>query len=171
MKSGQLSVKELCVISIIACIEAVVFTSFSQVLYLEAITLTILMFAVVFKARIAFMGAVVYGLVNMVINGITPWTMMYFLIYPCYTMLVILMKPLLKNHVIGYSILCGLLSFLTGQLLQLPYLLFSSTVTAFYLLAGLKTSLIQGGLSVVLCFVLFQPLRVVLEKIERRLNV
>ena len=171
MKSGQLSVKELCVISIIACIEAVVFTSFSQVLYLEAITLTILMFAVVFKARIAFMGAVVYGLVNMVINGITPWTMMYFLIYPCYTMLVILMKPLLKNHVIGYSILCGLLSFLTGQLLQLPYLLFSSTVTAFYLLAGMKTSLIQGGLSVVLCFVLFQPLRVVLEKIERRLNV
>lgn len=171
MKSGQLSVKELCVISIIACIEEVVFTSFSQVLYLEAITLTILMFAVVFKARIAFMGAAVYGLVNMVINGITPWTMMYFLIYPCYTMLVILMKPLLKNHVIGYSILCGLLSFLTGQLLQLPYLLFSSTVTAFYLLAGLKTSLIQGGLSVVLCFVLFQPLRVVLEKIERRLNV
>ena len=171
MKSGQLSVKELCVISIIACIEAVVFTSFSQVLYLEAITLTILMFAVVFKARIAFMGAVVYGLVNMVINGITPWTMMYFLIYPCYTMLVILMKPLLKNHVIGYSILCGLLSFLTGQLLQLPYLLFSSTVTAFYLLAGMKTSLIQGGLSVVLCFVLFQPLKVVLEKIERRLNV
>ena len=171
MKSGQLSVKELCVISIIACIEAVVFTSFSQVLYLEAITLTILMFAVVFKARIAFMGAVVYGLVNMVINGITPWTMIYFLIYPCYTMLVILMKPLLKNHVIGYSILCGLLSFLTGQLLQLPYLLFSSTVTAFYLLAGMKTSLIQGGLSVVLCFVLFQPLKVVLEKIERRLNV
>lgn len=171
MKSGQLSVKELCVISIIACIEAVLFTSFSQVLYLEAITLTVLMFAVVFKGRIALLGSVVYGLVNMVLNGITPWTIMYFMIYPCYTALVILMKPVLKDKVLGYSLLCGLLSFLTGQILQLPYLLFSSTVTAFYLLAGLKTSLIQGGLSAVLCFVLFQPLRAVLEKIERRLNV
>ena len=171
MRSGQFSVKELCVISIIACIEAVVFTSFSQVLYLEAITLTILMFAVVFKKRISLMGAVVYGLVNMVINGITPWTFMYFLIFPCYTALVILMKPVLKDHVLGYSLLCGLLSFMTGQLLQLPYMLVSSKVTAFYLLAGLKTSLIQGGLSAVLCFVLFQPLRVALEKIERRLNV
>lgn len=171
MKSGQFSVKELCVISIIACIEAVAFTSFSQVLYLEVITLTVLMFAVVFKKRIALMGAVVYGLVNMVVNGITPWTLMYFLIYPSYTMLVIVMKPVLKDKVFGYSVLCGVLSFMTGQLLQLPFMLFSSKVTAFYLLAGLKTSLIQGGLSAVSCFVLFQPLREVLEKIERRLNV
>ena len=52
MRSGQFSVKQLCVISIIACIEAVVFTSFSQILYLEAITLTVLMFAVVFDKRI-----------------------------------------------------------------------------------------------------------------------
>ena len=171
MRSGQFSVKQLCVISIIACIEAVVFTSFSQLLYLEAITLTVLMFAVVFDKRISLMGALVYGLVNMVINGITPWTFMYFLIYPCYTLIVIAMKPVLKDCILGYSVLCGVLSFMTGQFLQLPYLLFSEKVTAFYLLAGLKTSVIQAGLSAVSCFVLFQPLRVVLEKIERRLNV
>ena len=171
MRSGQFNVKELCVISIIACIEAVVFTSFSQVLYLEAITLTVMMFAVVFDKRISLMGALVYGLVNMVINGITPWTVMYFLIYSCYTLIVIVMKSVLKDRVLGYSVLCGVLSFMTGQLLQVPYLLFSSKVTAFYLLAGLKTSLIQGVLSAVSCFVLFQPLRGVLKKIERRLNV
>ena len=171
MRTNQFSVKELCVISIIACIEAVMFTSFSQVLYLETITLTVLMFAVVFKPRIAFMGAVVYGLVNMVVNGITPWTMMYFVIYPCYSLIVIGLKRPFKHRVLLWSVLCGVLSFLTGQILQIPFLLFSAKVTAFYLLAGLKTSLIQGGLSAVLCFMLFQPLRVVLEKIERRLNV
>ena len=99
------------------------------------------------------------------------WTFMYFLIYPCYTLIVIVMKSVLKDRVLWYSVLCGVLSFMTGQLLQVPYLLFSSKVTAFYLLAGLKTSLIQGVLSAVSCFVLFQPLRVVLKKIERRLNV
>lgn len=166
-----ISVKECCVISIIACIETVVFTSFSQILYLEAITLTVILFAFVFKKRTAFLGAVVYGLVNMVIHGVTPWTMMYLTIYPAYTSIVFLLKPVIKQNVLGWSIVCGVLSSMTGQLLQIPYLLFSTKVTAFYLLAGLKTSLIQGSISAVFCFMTFQPLRAVLERIERRLQV
>ena len=167
----NLSVKEVCVISIMACIEAVVFTVFSQVLYLEGITLTVMLFAAVFKKRTAFLAAVVYGFVNMVLNGVTPWTFMYLLVYSSYTLIVCALKPVLKNHLIGWCILCGMLSFLTGQLLEIPYLLISKKVTAIYLLTGLKTSLIQGGLSAVLCFLTFRPLRGVLERIERRLNV
>ena len=72
-----MSVKELCVISIMACIEAVIFSSFSNILYLEGITLTILLFAAVFPRRTAFMAAVVFGLVNMSAQGVTLWTMMY----------------------------------------------------------------------------------------------
>ncbi len=168
---SKISVKELCVISIMACIEAVMFTMFSQVLYLEGITLTVLLFACVFQCRTAFLAAVVYGFVNMVFHGITPWTMMYLLIYPVYTLIVCGCKRWISHRVALWAILCGFLSFLTGQLLQLPFLLVSKTVTAIYLLTGLKTSLIQGCLSAVLCFLLFQPLRDVLERIERRLNV
>lgn len=168
---SKISVKELCVISIMACIEAVMFTVFSQVLYLEGITLTVVLFACVFRCRTAFLAAVVYGFVNMLIHGATPWTMMYLLIYPAYSAIVSACRSLIGQRVLIWSVLCGILSFLTGQLLQLPFLLVSKTVTAIYLLTGLKTSLIQGCLSAVLCFLIFQPLRDVLERIERRLNV
>ena len=167
----KLTVKELCVISIMACIEASVFNLFSQILYLEGITLTVVLFASVFKRRTAVLAAIVYGSVNMVINGITPWSVMYLLIYPSYSLFVSAVNPIVKHHLIPWCCICAFLSFLTGQLLEIPFLLVSEKVTIFYLLTGLKTSLIQGGLSAVLCFLTFQPLRAVLERIERRLNV
>ncbi len=168
---SKLTVRELCVISIMACIEASVFYLFSQILYLEGITLTVVLFACVFKRRTAVLAAAVYGLVNMMVNGITPWSMMYLLIYPSYSLFVSVMNPVLKHRLIPWCCICAFLSFLTGQLLEIPFLLVSEKVTIYYLLMGLKTSLIQGGLSAVLCFLTFRPLRVVLERIERRLNV
>ncbi len=168
---AKISVRELWVISIMACSEAVLFTVFSQVLYLEGITMTVHLFSCVFDCRTPFLAAVVYGFVNMLFHGVTPWTMIYLLIYPVYTLIIYGCRALIAHRVVLWSVLCGFLSFLTGQLLQLPFLLVSKTVTAIYLLIGLKTSLIQGCLSAVLCFLLFQPLRDVLERIERRLNV
>lgn len=43
--------RELCFIAVIASIEAVVFTSFSFILYLECITFTIVVFAMTFQTR------------------------------------------------------------------------------------------------------------------------
>ena len=166
-----ISVKELCVIAMMACIEAVVFSSFSHILYLEGITLTVLLFAVVFKRRTAFLAAVVYGLVNMIVSGVTLWSMMYFLIYPGYTLICCGLKPVLKENVLLWSLCCGILSFSTGQILQIPWMLFSKRLTMIYVLTGLKTSLIQGCLSAVFCFLCFKMLREVLKRIERRLNV
>ena len=49
--------RELCFIAVIASIEAVVFTSFSFILYLECITFTIVVFAMTFQTRQAVLGA------------------------------------------------------------------------------------------------------------------
>ena len=50
-------------------------------------------------------------------------------------------------------------SFLTGQLVDLPFLLLSDTVTVLYMLMGLKTSLIQGCLTFLVLLFLFEPVR------------
>ena len=165
-----MSVKELCVIAMMACIEAVVFSSFSHRPRL-ARERAFLLFAVVFKRRTAFLAAVVYGLVNMIVSGVTMWSMIYFFIYPVYTLIVCKLKPLLKENVLLWSLCCGTLSFFTGQLLQIPWMLFSKRLTMIYVLTGLKTSLIQGCLSAVFCFLCFRMLSAVLKRIERRLNV
>ena len=77
---------------------AVVFTMFSQVLYLEAITLTIAVLALTFERREVFYGALVFTLVNMLVQGVSIWTFAYCLIYPVYALLFGSLKPVLRRH-------------------------------------------------------------------------
>lgn len=90
--------RELCFIAVIASIEAVVFTSFSFILYLECITFTIVLFAMIFQTRQAVLGAVVFTILNLSMQGITPWSLMYCLIYPLYSLFVGCSRNFLNRH-------------------------------------------------------------------------
>lgn len=161
-----MNVKTLTKIAIMASIQSVVFTIFSQILYLEGITFTICLFACAFKKNEAVFASLIFAMVNMLVQGINIWTMMYVLIYPTYSFIVSSLKPILLKRIGLMVFVCGLLSFATGQLLDLPFILFSKEVTIFYILLGLKTSLIQGCLSALMCLLIFEPCLKVLDKIE-----
>lgn len=150
--------KELTRIAFMAAILVCVFQMFAQILYLEMITFTIVVFSCNFSRKEAVMACLIFGMVNMLFIGITPWTLMYVLIYPCYAWIVSLHKlAWWQNHPLMLYLLCGFLSFLTGQLLDLPFLLFSGKITIIYILMGIKTSVIQGILSFLACMFLFDP--------------
>ena len=59
-------------------------------------------------------------------------------------------------------------SFLTGQILQLPFLLFSKQVTVLYLILGLQVSIPQGIISGVEYALIGNKLVGFLEKLQRR---
>ena len=80
MKASQLTR-----IAIMACLQYVVFTMFSQILYLEAVTLITLLFAVVFPLKESMLASAVFALINMLTRGILPWTIMYLVLFPCYS--------------------------------------------------------------------------------------
>ena len=122
LSASPMKAKELCYIAVMAAIESVVFTSFSFVLYLECITFTIVLFAMCFETKQAVLGAIVFSIVNLSIQGVTPWSMMYCLIYPLYSLFIGISKPFLQKHFWLLCFLCGCLSFLTGQLVQIPFL-------------------------------------------------
>lgn len=150
--------KELTRIAFMAAILVCVFQMFAQILYLEMITFTIVVFGCSNSKREAIMACLIFGIINMLYMGINPWTMMYVVIYPCYAWIVSAHKEMWRKHPFILYLLCGFLSFLTGQLLDLPYILFSGKLTIFYMLMGLKTSVIQGILSFLVCMFLFDPL-------------
>lgn len=162
--------RELCFIAVIASIEAVVFTSFSFILYLECITFTIVVFAMTFQTRQAVLGAVVFTILNLSTQGVAPWSMMYCLIYPLYSLFIGCSRKFLNRHFLALVFTCGFLSFLTDQLVQLPFMLISGKITAIYILMGLKTSLIQGFMSMALCAICYKPIAAVLNHMERRLQ-
>ena len=57
-----------------------------------------------------------------------------------------------------------------SELVQLPFMLISEKITVIYVLMGLKTSLIQGFMSMALCAICYKPIAAVLNHMERRLQ-
>jgi flavin reductase (DIM6/NTAB) family NADH-FMN oxidoreductase RutF len=164
-----MSVKRLVTIAFIAAIQYVCFTSFSFILYLEVITFVTLSFAMVFPKKDVVMASSIFAIINMLSMGVNPWTFMYLLIYPSYSFVIASLAKILKNNFFLLVFLCGLFSFLTGQFVQIPFLLFSKNITIYYILAGLKVSIPQGIIAGFVCFLLFKPLNIVLLNIKEKM--
>lgn len=150
--------RQLTLIAFMAASMVCVFQLFSNILYLEMITFTIVLYAMTASKKEAVLACVIFACLNMLFLGITPWTCMYLIIYPVYALITALMRNFLNKHLLCLCLLCGFLSFLCGQLLDLPFLLFSKHITLLYWISGLKTSLIQGILSFLCCLFLYEPL-------------
>ncbi|MFR2885718.1 MAG: cytochrome B [Merdibacter sp.] len=93
----------------------------------------------------------------------------YLIIFPAYGLLFSSCRGFLSRHPGCIPFYGAFFSFLTGQLVDLPFLLLSDTVTVLYMIMGLKTSLIQGCLTFLTLLFLFEPIKKVLLQIERRM--
>lgn len=162
-----MTTKQMVRITLIACILTVVFYMFSNIIYLEMITCTLLVFTLVFDKREMIFASLLFTFLNMLFIGITPWSISYMFIYPLYTWMISVMKNKLLKYTYLIPVICGILSFLTGQLMDLSFILFSPKVTFIYILLGLKTSIIQGVLSGIICMFIYKPLMNQLEKIRK----
>lgn len=159
-----MSVRELVQAALLGALEMAVFTALSSVLYVEAVTLTIVCVAVCMPKKIAVLSSVCFCVLNMLlVQAITPWSLMYLMIYPTYSLIVGSVHIRTKKKA---ALITGILSFLTGQLLQIPWMLFSKILAAGYLLMGLQTSLIQGAISAALAWFLFDPVCRILKRVN-----
>ena len=171
MCRSLMETKSITKIALMACILFVAFTSLSGILYFEVITLVVVLFAMAFEWKEAFLASIVFAFLNMFVQGITIFSGMYLLIYPCYTTLVSSTKAHLIKHRVVLILLTAACSFATGMLLDLPFLLFSKKVTMLYFLLGFKTSLIQGTITGIMTSFIFDPLYQVLLRIERKSTI
>lgn len=163
-----MSTKRLIACSLLAAILYIAFTSFSYIMYLEVITLCIVVIALCYPTKDAVLSSFVFTLVNLFIKGVNPWNMMYVFVYPMYSLFVGMNKKYLLNRKWLQILVCGFLSFLTGQILQLPYLLFSKNVTIMYLILGLQVSIPQGVVSAMTYTLVSNRMMNILNKINRR---
>lgn len=161
-----MNTRQITKIAFMAATLICVFQLFANVLYLEGITFTVVLYGTCFKRKEAVLACVIFACLNFCFIGITPWSCMYLLIYPGYAYLVTCMRGMFDLHPICLPIICGFFAFLSGQLLDLPFLLFSREVTILYWFMGLKTSLIQGILGFLQCVLLYDPLARQLHRLQ-----
>ena len=168
-----MNVRQMAHMALMAAILYAVFQAFSNILYLEMITFTILCFAHVFTRKEVVVSCILFACIQILLNGLTLWNVAYLLIFPLYGWIFSKSRDFLKKRLWANALLAGVLgvrivlaAFLTGQLVDLPFLLFSKTVTMLYMLMGLKTSLIQGCLTFIVTLFLWEPVTHVLERIQ-----
>lgn len=161
-----MTTRELTRIAMMGTLLYIVFHAFSNILYLELITFTILSFSQVFAKRDTVLACVLFASLHMLLHGVLIWNIAYLLIFPAYGYLFASMKRLFKGHLLVTALAAGICSFLIGQLVDLPFILFSKTITVLYLLLGLKTSLIQGSLTFIATLFLYEPVQNVLMRIK-----
>lgn len=158
--------KELTRIAFMAAMEYVVFMMFSSVLYLEAITLILVLFATTFSLKESLTASLTCNLLLMIQYGVHTWTIGYLLAFTLQTLTSYSCKKWLLSSTWFCIPFCFLLSFLLGTCIDLPFLLISDAITYLYLIMGFKTSLIQAIITAFEACFLFQPLQKVLIQLK-----
>ncbi len=160
-----MSIKRLCANAVLAALLFAVFFMFSQILYLEFVTLTIILLALNIPKYNSIWIVTTFVVLVWLVYGLSLWSFMYIIIYPGFTLLLKALKPLLSKSVYFIAIFGFLMALLAGNLIDLPFLLFSKEITLFYVLMGFRTTLIQGGIAFLAVLFLYEPLAASLQKI------
>ena len=108
--------RELTRIALMGTILYVVFQAFSDILYLEMITFTILAFSQVFTRRETVLSCLLFAAVHLLLHGIMFWNIAYLIIFPTYGLLFSANRGLLDRHPGFVPFYGAFFSFLTGSM-------------------------------------------------------
>ncbi len=163
----RIKTREVIYSAFIGSILYLLFVLFSNILYVEMLTFTLIVFSLSFPIYTVVYGALLFGMLQILLNGLLPWNVMYLCIYPLYALITYVFKNILENHPLRIAFYGMFLSFLMGQLMELPFLFFSKTITIAYILLGLKTSIIQSLITFLEFLFLFDPVKRILIQIRK----
>lgn len=139
----------------------------------ELTTFWIIMFSIYFRNKV-FWAIPVFVLIEGAIFGFQVWWIMYLYMWPSLALLAGILKN--TDSVIAYSILSSAYGFLFGFFCAIPYLIIgianggimNGLNTAFtWWVSGIPFDMIHGIANFIVMFVLYKPIRSVMNKTER----
>jgi hypothetical protein len=142
-----MSVKRITTNAILSALLFTIYLVFSQILYLEFVTFTIVLYALNLPRKDAVAVVSTFVILVWAVYGVSPWSLMYLVVYGGFAWLLSIMAKWLNSNdyrVAGAGFVVALLA---GNLIDLPMLLISKEVTIAYIVLGLKTTLVQGTIA------------------------
>ena len=91
-----MSTRQLTRTAIMAAVLYAIFRMFADILYLELITFSLLLFALVFERREVIAAAGIFALLQLLLHGIMLWNIGYLIIFPTYALLFSLSRDWLR---------------------------------------------------------------------------
>ncbi len=164
-----MSAKELTRVAVLAAILYCIYFLGSFFMYVELVGFIVLLYGVSLNKKTAYLAALVFTFLVMLTRGIAPWSFMYVVVFPQYTLIYHFLSKLTKSEYI-YAIVGFILSFMTGTIIEIPYILMTGMVgqsLITYLILGFQVSLGNAACTFLATLFLLKPLRSLLQKVNK----
>lgn len=117
-----MNTRKLTQCALLAAILYIVYFMGSFITYFELVSFVILLYGTTLPKKLAWFSVLVFTILVMLTKGIAPWSFMYLIIMPQYTLIYNFVAKRTKSEYV-YAFVGAILSFLMGTLIDLPYLL------------------------------------------------
>lgn len=151
-----MNVKQLCKLALCSAILIVSKEILAFLPNVELVTFFCLMYGLFFSKRENLLITISFCFVQMILYGFGLWTLVYFVIWPGFTIFVCLIKKHITNYMRA-SMVSSIFGFSFGFLCSIPYFFFSIQTGWAYFLNGIFFDIIHGMGNLILCLILFDP--------------
>lgn len=164
----KISTREITKIAVLATFLYIIQFLGSFMLYFELFNFTLLLYGVYLKRKEAWLSTVIYCFLIMLTKGIAPWSVMYLVVFPQYTLIYSVLKNKVENQYI-LGLVGFVLTFLCGTIIDMPYIITAGLdykALIIRLLMGFQVSLINGVVTFIATLYLLKPLQRVFHSIK-----
>ena len=152
----------------IALLSAILYVSKVALEFLpnvELVSLLTVLYTLVFGKE-AFLIVTVFNLFELIQWGFGTWWVSYLYVWPLLVLITLLLKKIIKEEFLIWSVVSGLLGLIFGSLFAIVYLPVDPAYALAYWISGLPWDVWHGVCNFVLMLVIGKPLYLLLKKIK-----
>ena len=152
----------------IALLSAILYVSKVALEFLpnvELVSLLTVLYTLVFGKE-AFLIVTVFNLFELIQWGFGTWWVSYLYVWPLLVLITLLLKKIIKEEFLIWSVVSGLFGLIFGSLFAVVYLPVDPAYALAYWISGLPWDVWHGVCNFVLMLVIGKPLYLLLKKIK-----
>lgn len=152
----------------IALLSAILYVSKVALEFLpnvELVSLLTVLYTLVFGKE-AFLIVTVFNLFELIQWGFGTWWVSYLYVWPLLVLITLLLKRVIKEEFLIWSVVSGLFGLIFGSLFAIVYLPVNPAYALAYWISGLPWDVWHGVCNFVLMLVIGKPLYLLLKKIK-----
>ncbi len=152
----------------IALLSAILYVSKVALEFLpnvELVSLLTVLYTLVFGKE-AFLIVTVFNLFELIQWGFGTWWVSYLYVWPLLVLITLLLKRVIKEEFLIWSVVSGLFGLIFGSLFAIVYLPVDPAYALAYWISGLPWDVWHGVCNFVLMLVIGKPLYLLLKKIK-----
>ena len=152
----------------IALLSAILYVSKVALEFLpnvELVSLLTVLYTLVFGKE-AFLIVTVFNLFELIQWGFGTWWVSYLYVWPLLVLITLLLKKIIKEEFLIWSVVSGLFGLIFGSLFAIVYLPVDYAYALAYWISGLPWDVWHGVCNFVLMLVIGKPLYLLLKKVR-----